>query len=82
MALGSRLGEQVCRIVALGGSSAGEQVWGVALDSCPESFEAASGSSFEILGTFFGMWRSVPTLESSFGEQICNFAAILTNNCF
>ena len=79
MALGSRFGEQVCRIPALRqqlwrtalghnflGSCAGEQLW----TAFRTSFEAASGSSFGILGSFFWTRLSVATLKSSFGEQL------------
>jgi len=71
MALGSRFGEQVCRIAALGrqlwrtalGHNFGEQRRGTALASSfgeqrwaafRTSFEAASGSSFGVLGAAFG----------------------------
>ena len=86
MALGSRFGEQVCRIPALGqqlwrtalghnflGSCAGDQLW----TAFRTSFEAASGSSFGVLGTFFWM-----AFGSNFEEQLwgatvgSNFSAL------
>ena len=72
IALGSRAGKQLC---------AGKQLW----TAFRTSFEAALGSSFGVLGSFFGTRLSVATLKSSFGEQgeqICGFAAALTNSCF
>jgi len=97
MALGSRLGEQVCIITALGqqlwrtalgrkfegqrwgtalGSSFGDQLWTAFLTS----IEAASGSSFGVLGGFFGTRLSVATLKSSFGEQLWGATLRLCSN--
>ena len=63
----------------LWGNSFGEQLWGTtSWGAAPgeqpwtafrTSFEAASGSSFGVLGSFF--WtRLSATLKSSFGEQL------------
>ena len=95
MALGSRFGEQVCRIAALGqqlwrtalgttlGSSAGEQLWVAALGSNFGQLSRPAGS-FGQQHWSFGelLWDVlVATLKSSFGEQLCGFAAALTESC-
>ena len=75
-ALGRKFGGQ--RWGTALGSSFGDQLWTAFLTS----IEAASGSSFGVLGGFFGTRLSVATLKSSFGEQLwgatvgSNFAAL------
>ena len=94
MALGSRFGEQVCRIAALGqqlwrtalGHNFGEQRRGTALGS---SFGQLFGPALRqlqllinigILGSVFGTRLSVATLKSSFGEQLWGATLRLCNS--
>ena len=97
MALGSRFGEQVCGIAALGqllwgttlGSSAGGQLWGAILGS---SFVQLSGPILKQLqGEIFEIEASlgcgsgylwVAFLKNNFGDQFGDFVAALTNNYF
>ena len=84
MALGSRFGEQVCRIAPLG-----QQLWGAALGRNfgePRRGTALGGSfgqlfgpalrqlqvgiNIGIWGTVFRTRLSIATLKSSFGEQL------------
>ena len=83
MALGSRFGEQVCRIAALGqqlwrtvlGHNFGEQGRGTAFGAqlwtaLQTRLEEVSGNIIGVLESVFGTRLSVATLKSSFGEHL------------
>ena len=76
--LGGRFGEQVCRIGALG-----QQLWRTALGHSigEQRRGTALGSSFgQLSGPALRQLRGA-ALGNNCGEQLCGFAAALTNNC-
>jgi len=84
MALGSRFGELGATALE---NSFGAQLWGAPGNSFGEqlwaafrtSFEAASGSSFGVLRSFFGTRLSAAILKSSFGEQLWGALRLCSN---
>ena len=88
MALGSRSGEQFCRIAALGqqlwrtasGHSFGEQRRGAALGN---SFGQLSRPALrQLRAAALEFWETRAALGSNCGQQLCGFAAASTSSCF